>query len=365
MVDGISKEAKITEIPLTLRPFHENDLPGLCDLYARVWGTRLDDAYWRWKYITPPFKTLANVVEAPDGEIVAFTGIWVRRIRGKGEIYSSYQVVDVMADPEYRGGVAFGWIMDIIIDLMVKQKVILYGFTNDVSQVFFRKKLGKYILLDIDRPLMSLILNPGKLIPAPEKIRAAAGFVTKGIINARRAFVSTTGISVEQTNKVPDGIEQLWNTVKDDYPFRLIPDPDYLRWRFQSARDDYQIWVARENNRLAGYLVTSLKKRNDKIKGYLVDWIFPFDAPHIFKVLMKPALHWFLQNDTNVVETLLINDQDPVLNVLTSFFFIRGRRSKTFLLGCADPAMYQMDNISPRDLFIGRGDSDFSTLYSS
>ena len=114
-------------------------------------------------------------------------------------------------------------------------------------------------MLDIDRPLMSLILNPGKLIPAPEKIRAAAGFVTKGIINARRAFVSTTGISVEQTNKVPDGIEQLWDTIKDDYPFRLIPDPDYLRWRFQSARDDYQIWVAWENNRLAGYLVTSLK----------------------------------------------------------------------------------------------------------
>jgi hypothetical protein len=365
MVDRISKEAKMTEIPFTLRPFHENDVPGLCDLYARVWGTRLDEAYWRWKYIAPPFKTLANVVEAPDGKIVAFTGIWVRSIRMKGNVYSSYQVVDVMADPEYRGGVAFGWIMDIIIDLMVKQKVILYGFTNDVSHALFRKKLRNSILLDIERPLMSLILNPGKLIPAPEKFRAAAGAVTQGIINARMAFVASRGISVELTDKVPDGIEQLWDAVKDDYPFRLIPSPDYLRWRFQSARDDYQIWVARKNNRLAGYLVTSFKKRDDKIKGYVVDWMFPRETPHIFGALMKQALHWFLQNETNVVETLLINDQDPVFNILKSFFFIKGRRCKTFLLGCADPATYQMNNISIQDLFIGRGDSDFSTLYFS
>ena len=93
--------------------------------------------------------------------------------------------------------------------------------------------------------------------------------------------------------------------------------------------------------------------------------MFPRKTPHIFGALMKEALHWFLQNETNVVETLLINDKDPVFNMLKSFFFIRGRRRKTFLLGCADPAMYQMDDISIQDLFIGRGDSDFSTLYFS
>jgi len=365
MIDRISKEAKITESPLTLRPFCENDVPGLCDLYARVWGARLDDAYWRWKYITPPFKTIANVVEAPDGKIVAFTGLWVRSIRVRGKTYSSYQVVDVMADPKYRGGVAFGWIMDLLMDLVVKQKVILYGFTNDVSHVVFRKKLEGYILLDIERPLMSLILNPGKLIKAPGKIRAAAGFVTKSIINARMAFVSERCISVELAETLPDGIEQLWDAVKDDYSFRLIPGPDYLRWRFQSARDGYQIWVARENNCLAGYMVTSLKKREDKIKGYLVDWMFPRDTPHIYRALMKQALHWFMQQETNVVETLLINDQDPILNALKSFFFVKGRRRKTFLLGCADPARYQMDHISTQDIFISRGDSDFSTIYFS
>lgn len=353
----------MTEISLNLRPFHENDEQELSDLYERVWGTRLDEAYWHWKYIAPPFKTIANVVEGPDGTIVAFAGVWVRSIRVQGGIHSSHQLVDVMADPEYRGGVAFGGIMDILNDLLITQKRILYGFTNEVSSVVFRKFFRKCILIDVNSPLLSLILNPGKLIKAPEGIRAAAGLITENIVKMRMAFVSSKGISVELTDKVPDDIEQLWDVVKDDYPFRLISSPDYLRWRFQSSQDQYQIWVAKENGRLVGYLVTSLKKRNDKIKGYLVDWVFPLETPHIFRALMKQALHWFLQKETNVVETSLINDKDPVLKELKSFFFIKGRRCKNFLLGCADPARYQIENISAQDLFIGRGDSDFSTLY--
>ncbi|NDY73896.1 hypothetical protein DO021_19360 [Desulfobacter hydrogenophilus] len=355
----------MTDMSLNLRPFHENDGSELSDLYQRVWGTRLDDAYWHWKYIAPPFKTIANVVTEPDGKIVAFTGVWVRRVRVKGEVHSSYQVVDVMADPKYRGGVAFGWIMDIMRDLVITQKKMVYGFTNEVSHVVFRKIFKKYLLIDVNRPLIALVLNPGKLIKVPEGLRAAAGLVTENIVNARMAFVSSKGILVERTDTVPDDIEQLWDAVKDDYPFRLIASPDYLRWRFQGSQDQYQIWVAKKNNRLAGYLVTSLKKKNDKIKGYLVDWVFPLETPHIFRVLLKQALHWFLQKDTNVVEALLINDKDPVLKELKSFFFIKGRRCKNFLLGCADPAGYQIENISTQDLFIGRGDSDFSTSYFS
>nr|WP_321403141.1 hypothetical protein [uncultured Desulfobacter sp.] len=349
----------------TLRPIHADDGRKLSDLHESVWGNRFNDGYWAWKYLAPPFKTATNVVEGPDGKIVAFTGAWMRPIRAKGNLYESCQLVDALAHPEYRGGVAYGYIMDVMKDLLFNQKVFLFGFVNNASYTVYKKYFEKQMFIDENTPVSSLILRPGKLIRAPEAVRAAAGCVTETVVKARIRLFSSKEISVTKAHELPGDIELLWEKIKDDYPYRLVQDMDYLRWRFQDSPDHYQFWIARQNNQLAGVLVTTLVKRADKVKGYLVDWMFPLEEVDVFKALLTQALHWFLQGKTNVVEAWPANQNDPAVGVLKSFFFIKGRRSKRLIAGCTEPAMYQMENLSARDLLISRGDSDFSTLISN
>lgn len=352
----------MTENAFTLRPIHAGDGRKLSDLHESVWGKRFNDGYWAWKYLAPPFKTATNVVEGPDGKIVAFTGAWMRTIRAKGNLYESCQLVDALAHPEYRGGVAYGYIMDVMKDLVLNKKVLLFGFVNDASYAVFKKCFEKQIFIDENVPVTSLIIRPGKLIRAPGAVRAAAGCVTENMVKARIRLFSSKEISVTKAHELPGDIELLWEKIKDDYPYRLVPNIDYLRWRFHDSPDHYRFWIARKNNQLAGVLVTTLVKRPDKVKGYLVDWMFPLEAADVFKALLSQSLHWFLQRKTNVVEAWPANQNDPASRVLKSFFFIKGRRCKRLIAGCAEPAMYQMQHIAPRDLFISRGDSDFSTL---
>ena len=344
-----------------LRPMISEDCVKLPSLQERVWGIKSDEAYWRWKYIEPPFETIAYVIQKEDSEIVAFTGFWIHEARIGDRDCPAYQLIDVMADPRHRGSKAFFLLFKQTTEMSRNQKLLMYGFANNVSYALFKKFYQDIILIDVDHPVFSLVIKPGDLLKAPDFIKTAIGKVTRGIVQARLSLTGTGDIQVEMADRIPDDVNQLWDEVQKEYYWILKRSSDYLKWRFQKApQGNYQVWLAKVNGCLAGYMVTALEKRPHKIKGFIMDWLTPPKKPQIFNALLKQALKWFLQENANVVETWFLNLENSLVKSLKSKLFIHGRRNQTFLLVCENHKMCQREKILRVDgFFATRGDSDF------
>jgi hypothetical protein len=336
-------------------------LPGL---FERVWGAKTEEAYWTWKYLDPPFATKGFLTEREDGEIVAFSGFWLRELALGDGIYPAYQITDVMADPNYRGGLAYGPIMDQMVDLLRNQHKILYGFTNPVSHSLFKKVFDDVILIADEHPVYSLILDPGDLLKAPNFVKSALGSVSRGVTQTRLGLTQSHGhIHVATTDVIPEEVGRLWEEVRREYHLIFKRDADYLNWRFlQVPQGPCRIWLAEEDGQgLAGYLVASLAKNPDKTKGFIVDWLVSPRKPEVFKALLDEALKWFLKEKANVVETWFLNLDEHVAKTLHSSLFIKGRRNRSFLLGGLHPALTPRDMVTAENSLVTRGDSDAPT----
>ena len=343
-----------------LRPMMPEDCIKLPSLLERVYGIKSDEAYWRWKYIEPPFETMAYVTQKQDNEIMALTGFWINEARIGGRDFPVYQLIDVMADPNYRGGGAYRPILKLVKDMVLNQNKVLYGFTNDVSHALFGKVFKDETIISIKQPSYSLIINPGDMIKAPDFIKTLIGKVTRGIVQARLSLAGTGKIQVEMTDTIPEEVNQLWEEVQKDYYGILKRNSENLKWRFQKApQGHYQIWLARLNGSLAGYMVTALAKTPHKTKGFIVDWLTSRQKPQVFNSLLNQALKWFVQKNTNVVETWFLNTEDHLVKALKSKLFIRSRRTKPFLMVCKNPVMYHEEFAQADDFFATLGNSDF------
>ena len=281
---------------LSMRPMGPGDWARLPGLLGPCLGQEIQEAYWTWKYLDPPFDTKGFITEREDGEIVAFSGFWLRELAVGEAIYPSYQITDVMADPNYRGGQAYGPIMEQMKDLVYNQKVILYGFTNPVSHGLFTKIFEDVILIKTDHPVYSLILDPGDLIKSPDFVKTALGSVARGLTRTKLGLARNSRIRVDMTDVIPEEVNSLWEGVRQEYHLIFKRDAAYLNWRFwQVPQGPCQIWLAEDGQGLAGYMVTVLAKRPDKTKGFIMDWLVSPQRPDVFKALLDKALKWFLQ----------------------------------------------------------------------
>jgi hypothetical protein len=349
----------MSEHTLVMRPLGSGDWAKLPDLLERVWGKKTEEAYWTWKYLDPPFATKGFVTEREDGEIVAFSGFWLRELAIGGTTYPAYQMADVMADPNYRGGLAFRFILNHVKDLLRNEKIIAYGFTNPVSHKLFYKIFRDILLIDTEHPVYALILDPGDLLNTSDFVKTALGSVARGLAKTRLGLTGSHNFRVEEADVIPEEVNRLWAEVCQEYHLIFKRDADYLNWRFRHVpQGSCQIWLAEDGQGLAGYLVTALARRPDKTKGFIMDWLVSPQRPEVFKALLDKALKWFLQEKVNVVETWFLNLDDHVGKTLQYRMFIKGRRNRSFLLAGIHPALIPRDMVTAENALVTVGDSD-------
>ena len=265
-----------------------------------------------------------------------------------------------MADPNYRRGKAYRLILNQIIDMVRQKKLNLFGFTNEVSYHLFKKIFKDELLIDVNQPVYSLIVDPGELIELPDMIKSAVGTVTRGLTRGRLSLARPGKIHVEMIDSIPEDVGVLWDDFQKDYYWVLKRDTAYLKWRFQDAPQGlYQTWIAKDGSQMIGYMITALARRTDKTKGFLMDWMVSPSKPGIFNILLNHALKWFIQEKANVVETWFLNLEENLCKSLRSRFFIRGRRKKSFLMVFNDKEKYNKDLLRAENTFATLGDSDF------
>ena len=345
---------------LKLRIITPEDIPALSFLMRRVWGVETPANFWQWKYFDPPFETRGFAVETEKGEIVAFTGVWLRPIRVYGVSHCSWQLVDVMSDPEYRSVKIYRFIVQEIVKITRKQNLILYGFTNEISHALFYKYTKDMLIVNETHKIYSLFINAGDLFNLNALVNSAIGIINRGVVKILLTLSQPLShICVERVNVIPGDLNRLCKNIENQYDMILEHNTNYLNWRFLNApHQAYQVWTATKNQQLVGYMVTALKKRKGrKIKGEIVDWFSPRKHSQVFKALLHHVLNWFLKKEASVVDIWTLNFDDYLIKIIKRNLFIKGRREKSFLLAMPHPEQYQVKADLIRESFFTPGDA--------
>jgi hypothetical protein len=98
--------------------------------------------------------------------------------------------------------------------------------------------------------------------------------------------VTRFGGRIEQIPDIDNSFDRLWKRCRDNYPFALIRDSDFLRWRFfKHPLRKYELWGYRPylQKGLKAYAVFSLEDK----KARLIDMLAPFSRRAIGDFLAR------------------------------------------------------------------------------
>ena len=346
------------------RDFISEDCIGLRKLHEKVWKIKVSEAYWKWKYVNSPFETKSLVIEDQKGELIAFAGFLSRPTKFDDKIIFPFTLYDIMADPSYRGFKIYGIILKRIREEIMTQR-IFFGFPNEISHKVFCRYFRKEDPLEGNISVLISVVNAGSYLHSGKMFRSVAENLSRSIYKLRLNLSGNKKIFVQQSQKVGDEFNLLWDDISKEYYWIQDRSKDYLNWRYGSDPiRKYQIWKATERESIVGYMVTTINKEANRTRGLIVDWLVSRRREDVFRALLNTALSWLANHNVGLVEAWLMPHEKRWNNVLRSYFFVHSKRSRSFIFGGGqywfDPSMrYYHEMRKLENLFFTIGDSDY------
>lgn len=343
---------------LTTRNFILEDCVRMPNLLEKVWNIKTIEDYWQWKFLKPPFETKGMVIEDRNGDIVAFSGFWLRPTKFGGKTIFPGTLVDVMAAQKHRGGKAFP-ILIKRIDSEICMKRIFFGFPNPVSRKLFLRYFKKHIRVDTNISNFVSVVNAGAYVRSNKAIKAFLGSISRTVHKLRLSFHRNKAILVQNVHDVGDEFDQLWNDIRVEYFWIQNRGKDFIRWRYLlDPTTKFQIWKATERGEIVGYLVTTIRMEAGRTKGFFVDWLVSRKRKDVFLEMADTAFRWLVSQKVDSVETCLMDHEKQWARILMYYFFIKNKKKRALLLffdsDHLDPNFHKIENF-----FFTIGDSDY------
>ncbi|MBN2420600.1 MAG: GNAT family N-acetyltransferase [Deltaproteobacteria bacterium] len=227
-----------------IRPYLQQDEDGVLSLWKASFGSDMEKGIWRWKYMNNTCGNQLMLCVHEGGEIVAMYGGVCYRALWEGREILITHLMDNMSHPAYRG--VLGGRSGLFVRTASafydnyggsKGSIFFYGFPG--SRHFY---LGKYTLnYDSFSDGMAFFRSP-----------------VKNISTKSRPFSGKTDL-IDPDERLFD---QLINRCRKSFPFAVIRDSEFVRWRFcEHPGNKYEIWGQRSffSRELKGYAVVSIE----------------------------------------------------------------------------------------------------------
>ena len=170
---------------------------------------------------------------------------------------------------------------------------------------------------------------------------------------------SNSGIEIRMVDVIDDTFDKIWELCKPDYNFIANRSKVYLQWRFSDCPfHKFKIWLAIIGSTPMGYMVTTTKKVKGYNKGIIVDWLFPKGNPSVFNGLLVNACKWFISNEIDNAEIMLLGNERKFQNIASNYLFIKTRKKRKFLVGGGyEKGLPQIE--STKNSLLNISDTDF------
>jgi hypothetical protein len=201
-----------------IRPYRAEDEAGVLTLWRLAFDRELPRAIWRWKFIDGPYgHRIMLCVDRQETVLAMFSGIPYPANR-EGRIVEITQLIDNVSHPDYRRTGLFVRTIDQFIHFFngPDRCVFLYGFPG-MNHFSIGEKYQQYRLL-------------------------AGGVSFLSVQVGEIARPSRPG-GIRLVSAVDDSFDLIWERCRADYPFAVVRDSRFLRWRFdENPVNRYQIW---------------------------------------------------------------------------------------------------------------------------
>lgn len=238
---AVAPESAEREEPV-IAPYQKADEFRILELWKKVFGKDGKErklAAWHYRFLANPIGMHVMLAKgAATGRVLAqFAGVPVRVfVRGEQHVFA--QMVDSMADPDYRQGLRKPGLFTRVVTAYVEkwgqpgQESLGFGLPNPQAYRIGKRTQGYEDLRDLEWRAKPLTSPPG---PAPDAVPK---------------------LSIQSPRAPGKRLEELWGKVKSQHDVWVIRDHLYLDWRYWKNPDvNYRYLVAILANEVVGLAV--------------------------------------------------------------------------------------------------------------
>ncbi|WP_337017439.1 GNAT family N-acetyltransferase [Oceanobacillus massiliensis] len=308
---------------MAIRFYQPGDELKISELFQKVFHKEQSEKVWEWKYLKNPTESNPWVlVYEEDGHILGHISLWVHTAFVNGETSKIASRVDTMVDPDARGkGIYKKLNQRMLMEAKKSNIIYLYGFPAPKAKELLLRFTDGHYIADISRYMK--ILNPSKVISSRIPFFPTVPAMDKAYLKWMLKKVepeSLNGLVMSEVDYCDEDFDQLAERLNQITPVIVKRDSDYLNWRYiNHPVNNYTILAARLNDKLVGFIVVKMEKRNlsnGRILeiGYIIDYIG--ESEDVLIGLGKYAMQYLKNTDMIQAWSLSNHKSDKLLKQL-------------------------------------------------
>ncbi|WP_084802738.1 GNAT family N-acetyltransferase [Halorientalis sp. IM1011] len=265
-------------VSYTVRPFRPDDHDAYLSLYRDVFDGPARPAWFRWKYQDNPYADDVTIyVAETDGELVGARSFFPMPIAAGDDAVLAYQPCDTMVAADHRRRGLFTEMTEAAIEAHRDGPPSLYfNFPNDRT-LPGNLDLGWRAVTT--HPIYYRIQHPAAVVgsriegPIGTPVARTIASATDAYYRVRDALARPGGspVTVERRRGVPiDILSRLYRSAVPD-TLHTHREEQFLDWRFDNPRWDYDTFLAREGGAVVAAVVVGHRNRYGFDRANIVD----------------------------------------------------------------------------------------------
>ena len=300
----------------TLRRFNHSDIQRVAEFRKSFPISPLvkceEPEYHKWKCCSNPVQE-GYIWLAEDGDrIVSTASMTPKRMKIMGREVLAAETGDTFTLPEYQGrGIFTSLVKSTTAEAVKKGVNFIYGLPNNDSLPGYINKLDYGQITSPALWYLGWPLNIKKILKQKTKSSLLASvlslplkIISAAVFKLATMKVGGTDISVSQVSSFPEDIVKLWERVSSNYDIMLVRDKKYLDWRYVAApnRDSYLKLIARSREgEVLGYMIGRVSEMDDRMCGFMVDFLTLEDNTRVFKKLVLALFEVFRKEEVDIM----------------------------------------------------------------
>jgi hypothetical protein len=295
---------------ITVRPYHDTDVPDLVELFARVFNKSISAEHWRWKLALnrAPGGNVWLAVSA-DKPVFQYAGIAQRYHLLDREVVGIVSV-DTMTHPDFRRR---GLLTKVATQAYAAWREGGAGFVIGLPNQQWGSRaqaLGWIELFPLHwaaLPIRPEVLLAHKLkAPWLRHFRWASALWMRLL---KRRLQDDPGLEITDVVHADLSFDELWMRLRDQQAFAAVRDSAWVNWRFlTSPLRRYSVLAARRGTATLGYVAYRTAKTDTRVSIHLAELIAANDDTRTRDRLLAALMERARAMGADVIVTLALPD---------------------------------------------------------
>jgi hypothetical protein len=301
-----------------VRPYREDDMPALLELYGLVFGRERTAEDFRWKLLRPAPVDTVWVADEEGTVIGQHAGIFTP-VQVGGRELPAMHAVEAMTHPGFRrqgmltrlGGGLYGYWADSGMPLILGLPHPGWG-----SRAYALGYRETFPLRWVSRPLRPVAMLRARLarFSSPAKPGDAP-------VPAQR----WGNLSVERVDRAEPQFDTLWETIKSDYSNCVVRNREWVQWRYLDApAPGFTVLKASRGGQLSGYIAYRTILIGNRLIGRIADLFAAREDRQTQDALIRAANRHLRAQGADSVATLVAVGS-PAYDVFRRNLFLLAR----------------------------------------